>query len=215
MDEMDVRLQEAGRAWQATLTPAGQVDPAWFDDRSDPGRWLRPLILGGAFAIVLAVALAGFGGWPDPGPSSVGTGSRDECPVTRPDPPFVPPVGVAPATAPSGAVWFGSASLWTALDPDGESWTDLPRSGSGFDQKTFWWSAARNPRLEKQPAIQVVGTRLDGEGSFAAGPGTNASADDLGSAMLVGIVIPDHGCWELVGQYRDATLRYVVWVGDE
>lgn len=69
-------------------------------------------------------------------------------------------------------------------------------------------------RGEPEPAITVVGTRLDGPGTFTAGPGTNASAD-FGEAMLVGVEIPTAGCWQITASYRDAVLSYVVWITDD
>jgi hypothetical protein len=98
------------------------------------------------------------------------------------------------------------------LDRDGEVWPFEPRGSTGIPQKTFWWSADWSPDEEPEPAITVVGTRLDGPGSFTFGPGTNASAD-FGTAMLVGIDIPTEGCWRLTATYRDRYLSYVVQVG--
>ena len=100
------------------------------------------------------------------------------------------------------------------LSRDGETWLDLPHGPDGFGQKTFWWSADFNVNLELQPALAVSGRRLDEAGSFvSSGPGTNAQAD-FGSAMLMGIDVPSAGCWEITGTYRDATLSYVVWIGE-
>jgi hypothetical protein len=62
--------------------------------------------------------------------------------------------------------------------------------------------------------ITVVGTRLDALGTFTVGPGTNASAD-FGTAMLVGITVPEPGCWRLTGNYLDASLSIVVLVEGE
>ena len=66
---------------------------------------------------------------------------------------------------------------------------------------------------EPQPAITVRGRRLDiaGPTFTAGGPGTNA-IDASGEWMLVGLSLPTPGCWEITGQYRSHTLRYVVWV---
>jgi hypothetical protein len=133
------------------------------------------------------------------------------CDVTRPDKPFVPPKPF-PATPPGyyEATWYGSAHLWAMLRDGGEIWGPwLFASPPGLPQKTFWWSADWVPREELEPAITVVGRRLDAPGSFRFGPGTNATAD-FGTAMLVGIDIPTYGCWELTAKYREATLSYVV-----
>jgi hypothetical protein len=58
----------------------------------------------------------------------------------------------------------------------------------------------------------VTGRRLDAPGTFEFGPGTNASAPDMGTAMMVGIDIPELGCWEVTGTYRGTSLSYVVLV---
>jgi uncharacterized protein YceK len=143
------------------------------------------------------------------------TSSPGECAVTRPDPPFVPPTP-APASPPAvyGAGWYGSAHLWTMLDRGGELWRHLPKDAAGLGQKTFWWSADWVPGNEPEPAISVEGLRLDGPGSFASGPGTNATAD-FGTAMLVGVVVPTPGCWGLTARYRGASLSIVVSVAGD
>jgi hypothetical protein len=68
-------------------------------------------------------------------------------------------------------------------------------------------------RDDPQPAISVVGTRLDAPGTFTAGPGTNASAD-FGQAMLAGVEIPSPGCWQITASYGGAVLSFVVLVTD-
>jgi hypothetical protein len=135
------------------------------------------------------------------------------CEPTRPDPPFVPPKPhlAAPPDYYESA-WYGSARLWAMIQVRGEVWGpwlfDRP---PGLPQKTFWWSADWVPANEMEPAITVVGRRLDGPGSFRFGPGTNATAD-FGTAMLVGVDVPAYGCWEITARYRAATLSYIVSV---
>ena len=134
------------------------------------------------------------------------------CAVTKPEPPFVPPKqDLARPPADYRAAWYGSARLWTMLDRGGEIWKRLPKDAAGLSQKTFWWSADWSPGREPEPAISVVGLRLDGPGTFAFGPGTNATAD-FGTAMLVGIVVPTPGCWGVTAKYRGASLSIVVSV---
>jgi len=131
--------------------------------------------------------------------------------VTKPEPPFVPPkpdLRTPPAYY-EGA-WYGTRHLWTMLHDGGEVWGPwLFAAPPGLPQKTFWWSADWVPDSEPMPAITVTGRRLDAGGSFRYGPGTNATAD-FGTAMLVGIDVPDYGCWKITARYRDATLSYVV-----
>ena len=137
------------------------------------------------------------------------------CALTRPNPPFVPPEPfMSKPPAYYGSAWFGRADLWTMLSFGGEDWHDLPHTPEGLTQKTFWWSANWPFRKELEPAITVVGRRLDGPGQFSAGdPGTNATAD-FGTAMLVGVDVPTAGCWEITATYRGAELSYVVGVED-
>jgi hypothetical protein len=45
-----------------------------------------------------------------------------------------------------------------------------------------------------------------------ASTATNASADDIGASILVGVEFPEGGCWEITGHLRAATLTFVVWV---
>jgi hypothetical protein len=143
------------------------------------------------------------------------------CPVTRPgEQTFTPPESY-PANPPAlyDAIWYGSDSLWTMLNPEGEVWNNLPyadNSGtSGRVQKTFWWREGYQQVDEPRPDILVTGQRLDKPGAtFSAGsPGTNGMRADIGSFMLVGIEIPTPGCWEITGHYEETTLSYVVWIG--
>jgi hypothetical protein len=150
-------------------------------------------------------------------PARVPADPSAACPLTKPDPAFVPPPQFRATPSPETQVWYGSAKLFTALDKDGESWHRLPRSSDGsFGQKTFWWSESFSVATEQEPAISVEGGRLDRLGpTFHAGdPGTNASFDGM-SSMLVGVDIPTSGCWELTGRYRDSQLSYVVWIAGD
>ena len=100
------------------------------------------------------------------------------------------------------------------LDPEGEVWR-FPQGPDRLSEKTFWWSLGWPGSVDQpQPAITVVGTRLDAAGTFTSGPGTNAQRDDFGEAMLVGVEIPSPGCWQITGSYGDAVLSYVVWITD-
>lgn len=175
----------------------------------------------GGSAGTAPVRLAAAASAPIPGPTvdnattaSPPPTATPACEVTRPDPAFVPPRPFL-ATPPADyeGAWYGSAALWTMLRDGGDVWGPWVRLDGGLPQKTFWWSAAWVPQAELEPAITVVGRRIDRPGSFRFGPGTNASAD-FGTAMLVGIDLPDYGCWEITGRYRGASLSYVVAVVD-
>jgi hypothetical protein len=137
------------------------------------------------------------------------------CDVTVPDPRFSPPdPDLRTPPAYYGTAWYGTADLWTMLDLNGEVWGPWVRVDQGLPQKTFWWSVDWVPQDELQPAITVIGQRLDASGSFRFGdPGTNATAD-FGTAMLVGIDIPTYGCWRITARYRAGSLSYVVSIVD-
>jgi hypothetical protein len=220
MAEVEELLRVAGERWRAGRPGEPVIDPVEIvgvrrTTHLPTGR----MVAVAAVILVAAVALAGRAGRldvgggrldPTPQPSPAG---RDTCPVTRPDPPFVPPSGYLATPGVSRLGWYGSAALWTWLDNDGEDWTGLPQTPTGLPQKTFWWSADWLPMAEPQPAIAVSARPLDGTGGVTFGPGTNASAGDIGTAMLVGIDLPGPGCWKIGARYRSAELSYVVWVG--
>jgi hypothetical protein len=132
------------------------------------------------------------------------------CPVTQPDPAFAAPSPYPSHPFSGRKEWYGSEALWTILDPAGEVWSGLPLGSGGLTQKTFWFSTRLSP-----PLMTVSGMRLDGPGSFTSAPGTNATSSDFGEGMLVGIVVPTPGCWQITGHYRGAGLSYVVWIPGE
>jgi hypothetical protein len=77
----------------------------------------------------------------------------------------------------------------------------------------FWWREEYVWNEEPQPELIVTGERLDAAAPpLIASDATNASASDIGSAMLVGIDLPTLGCWKITGNYADAKLSFVVWV---
>ena len=143
--------------------------------------------------------------------SSPGVASNT-CLTTRP--PAAPLRAPAPdAVLPeyAGQFLYGTTDLWTALRSDG-TWSGLPMDSKGYTQKVFWWSAHYRAGGEPTPALTVTGKRLDAEtGPLIASAATNASAD-FGEAMLVGVVLPESGCWEITGNYRGHDLSFVVRV---
>lgn len=218
MADIEELLRTAGERWRAAQPGDPSIDPVRIVTARRatdvPTGWIVAM---SAIVIVLAVGLAGRGGRLDGGGGSLpstpapSTTGRDACPVTRPDPPFVPPPGFM-ATPPVNESGWGSAALWTLLHDDGEDWTGLAQTSTGLRQKTFWWSADWSLEAEPEPAITVFARRLDGTGTLTFGPGTNASASAFGTAMLVGIDLPTGGCWKISARYRSAELAYVVWV---
>ncbi|MEO5886198.1 MAG: hypothetical protein ABIQ77_00915 [Anaerolineales bacterium] len=66
---------------------------------------------------------------------------------------------------------------------------------------------------EPEPALIVTGERLDAEAPpLQVSRATNASAGDIGTAMLFGVDFPTLGCWKITGQYKKTGLDFVVWV---
>ena len=136
----------------------------------------------------------------------------EDCPITVPqDPPFVPPPSYDHPGF-DGEFWYGSESLWTAVRRNG-TWDGLPHNSSGYTQKVFWWREGYDREAEPEPLLIVTAERIGakaprGESSDA----TNASAGDIGTAMLVGVNLPTPGCWKITGKYKDEELSFVVWV---
>ena len=136
-----------------------------------------------------------------------------DCPVTASgEPSFEAPAPYAPAAPWPNIFWFGSESLWTALQANGV-WEGLPHNPEGYTQKIMWWSSLYSLSDEPEPALVVTGQRLD-----AAAPplkfygATNASAADIGEAMLTGVDFPTAGCWMVTGQYKKTGLSFTVWI---
>ena len=145
---------------------------------------------------------------PTAGPDS----ASKSCPVTvRQEPAFIPPAPYD-ALGYKGYFWFGTADLWTSLPQDG-IWRDLPKNPEGYTQKIFWWRDGYVWTEEQQPNLIVTGEWLDGKSPpIEASRATNAYAEDIGSAMLVGIDFPIEGCWKITGQYGKAELSFVILV---
>jgi hypothetical protein len=133
------------------------------------------------------------------------------CPVTTQQAPaFVPP-SPYDSLGFEDAFWYGSSSLWIAMDQDG-TWSGLPYNQNGYSQKVFWWREGYVWNEEPEPELIVTGERLDASAPPLLGSrGTNAYASDIGSAMLTGVGLPTLGCWKITGKYGDAELSFIVW----
>jgi hypothetical protein len=136
----------------------------------------------------------------------------ESCPVTQPQSPqFVPPAPY-PEIDPSGGFWYGTAKLWTDLQPDG-LWYGLPKSNAGYSNKLALWREGYSQTEEPQPEITLSAHQLAGEATVKPFVhGTNAYHPDYGQFMMTGIELPALGCWEITAEYRDASLSFVVWV---
>lgn len=230
MNDIESLLQDAGERWRNSQPPPAAVDQAGFVEKP---RTLTLAMVPAALTAIAAVAIVAVVSLQFGGPANTGGGpavgspepneavaspsepdaTPPDCDPTKPVPAFVPPEGEL-TDPPPGTQWFGRAALYTALDPDGEIWHGLPEGPAGFTQKTVWWSVDWRPDEEPEPEIYVTGERLDAPGTFEFGPGTNATAPDIATAMMVGIEVPALGCWRITATYRDAILYYDVLVTD-
>jgi hypothetical protein len=111
--------------------------------------------------------------------------------------------------------WLGSEKLWTALPKSGVVWGWVPRAPGHEDDltaKTFWASVDFDYRKEYPPELKVTGKRLDGVAPpLLTTRATNAFPGPA-AAMLIGVIVPAPGCWEITGEYKGTKLSYVVWV---
>ena len=134
-----------------------------------------------------------------------------------PQPGFVPPKPYPPEP-PIGGVWYGTSGLWTNLDANGEVWRDLPVDPNGsVGDKTLWWSenlsTTEDEDFSGDADITVRAVRLDGPGTPMVIDGGVASFNrDIGNFMLVGLVLPGSGCWDVTASYHGSELTYVMQV---
>jgi len=136
--------------------------------------------------------------------------SADTCSVTPPpDPSFTPPPPYPQAPF-AGEFWYGADSLWTSL-PENGVWSGLPHNPEGYTQKVFWWRKGYSWQDRSESQLSVTGRRLDAPAPpLNVSRATNAFAQDIGSAMLVGVDFPTLGCWEISGRYAGAELSFVI-----
>jgi hypothetical protein len=134
------------------------------------------------------------------------------CPVTLPQyPPFMPPPPHALYPS-ANHFWYGTDSLWTVVPKNG-TWSALAHNAQGYRQKIFWWRKDYFWQYEPEPRLSVTGRRLDAPAPpLHVSKTTNAFAEDIQSAMLVGVDFPTVGCWEITGSYAGTELRFVIWV---
>ena len=140
------------------------------------------------------------------------------CPITvPPQPGFVPPEPYPPEP-PFDDVWYGTRELWTNLDPNGAVWMDLPVESDGsVGDKSLWWSenfsTAESEDFSGKADITVTAVHLDGSASTVVVEGGVPSFNrDVGNFLLVGLVLPEPGCWEVTATYQGAELTYVIRV---
>lgn len=149
-----------------------------------------------------------------PQPQVVSSSPPAECPVTAAakQDAFKAPEPYSVDAPWEGMFWYGTEHFWTALPTNG-TWAGLPDNPEGYSQKIFWWSDLYVLKDELEPALEVTGRRLDADAPALKGYGaTNASASDIGDAMLTGVDFPTLGCWEVTGRYRESELTFAVWI---
>lgn len=142
----------------------------------------------------------------------------DTCPVTAPPQPgFVPPEPYPPEP-PFEEVWYGTPGLWTNLEPNGQAWKDIPAEPDGsVGNKTLWWSKDFSTKegedFSGNVDITVTAVHLDGSAhTVVVEGGVPSFKRDIGNFMLVGLVLPEPGCWEVTASYQGAELAYVLHV---
>lgn len=97
--------------------------------------------------------------------------------------------------------------------PTNGTWANLPHNPEEYTQKIFWWHAGYVWNGEPQSELKVTGERPDTKvPPLIVSNATNAFADDIGSAMLIGVDFPTLGCRQITGKYEDTELSFVLWV---
>jgi hypothetical protein len=136
------------------------------------------------------------------------------CPVTQPpEQSFTPPPPYSPSAPGTGNFWYGTNLLWTVVPSDG-TWSGLPLNPDGYTQKVLWWREGYSWTEDPTPELAVTGKRLDAPAPpLNVSRPTNAFAESIQSAMMVGVDFPTLGCWEITGSVVDQALSFVVWVG--
>ena len=180
----------------------------------------------GLAAAVTVVLVTGCGGpsSSDLGPANAGQSPEpsatsremDGCPVTvPPQSGFVPPKPYPPEP-PFEEVWYGTAELWTLLDPNGAVWTGLPvgKGPHAVGDKTVWFSenfsTAEGEDFSGNADITLTAVHLDGSARTVVQEGGVPSFNrGIKNFMLVPLGLPEPGCWELTATYRGAELSYV------
>jgi hypothetical protein len=152
-----------------------------------------------------------------PTPSAT-TRDFDGCPLTIPvGSGFVPP-DPYPPEPPFEQVWYGTPELWTLLDSNGQVWRNLPTAEDGrVADKTLWFSesfsTAPDEDFSGDADITVTAVPLDGSApKVVEERGVSSFNRDMKNFMLVGLVLPEPGCWLVTARYEGAELSYVLLV---
>lgn len=137
-----------------------------------------------------------------------------------PRPGFVPPEPYPPEPGFEN-VWYGTPELWTKLDRNGAIWRDLPvgKGPHAVGDKTLWFSenfsTAQGEDFSGDAGITLTAVDLDGSAPKVVEEGGVPSFNHhIKNFMLVGLGLPEPGCWEVTARYQGTELSYVLLVED-
>jgi hypothetical protein len=130
----------------------------------------------------------------------------ETCPVTKfSEKPFIPPYPYR-AKPSGGGSWFGSDGLWIAPPTNGEI--------GGLREKMGWWRQGYDWHTEPTLKLKVTGRRLDSQAPplDVEGPNPVGVRGYPGNYMMVVLVFPTPGCWEITGRDENDELTFVISV---
>lgn len=145
----------------------------------------------------------------------------NSCPITVPGDHAFTPASETPEALPSvyDSEWYGTPHLWTNIKRNGEVWRDLPVGADGsLTQKWLWWSDHLSSKHSAE--ITITADHLDGlaptiEVRGSGGVSSSPTSPSFGTFMVTGFELPERGCWEITGHYREASLSFVAWVAND
>jgi hypothetical protein len=133
------------------------------------------------------------------------------CPVTlRPVKAFVPPFPYLNRPPDPVSFWYGTKELWTQV------FAPPPWTPWKAQQKVRMYWASENKSNDERPELSVEIKRI-GENQ----PAITIAAPDTVSytpkrfGMIAEVTFPTAGCWQVTGQYRGKSLKYVVRIEQE
>ena len=182
-------------------------------------RTVAALVAG--LVISACAGASGRAGPSTPGVNGASSAEQNACPVTvPPQPGFVPPEPYPPEP-PLDQVWYGSSELWTLLDRNGAVWRELlvGEVAHAVGDKTAWFSenfsTVNGEDFSGNADITIRAVRLDRSARTVVQTGGVPSFNrGIKNFMLVGLGLPEPGCWEVTGTYKGAELTYVLEVVD-
>jgi hypothetical protein len=139
------------------------------------------------------------------------------CPVTVPQQPGLVPPAPYPPEPPFDDVWYGTPKLWTILEPHGAVSGGRAEPDGSVSDKTLWWSenfsTAEGEDFTGKSDITVTAAHLDGSApTVVVEGGVPSFSRGIGNFMLVGLELPESGCWEITASYQGAELTFVLRV---